>query len=238
MWEFVDKVVYINLDHREDRRKLMNKLFEEGGIPHEKVERFSAIRHPVGIVGCAMSHIDILKRAKQQGWKSVLVFEDDMQWIDFEQNYKKLEVLVKQPYDVCMLGGLYLETTPPKVHMAVCTNVYIVRSHYYDTLLNNFETGLRKKLDKNPPRFFARSEKTMREYYARVDDDNGYNVDTYWFKLQLKDNWMAVMPPMCDQAPTYSDIYNTVVVHQDFDDTHLRTIFAPYMKDLIVQGKL
>jgi GR25 family glycosyltransferase involved in LPS biosynthesis len=238
MWEFVDKVVYINLDHREDRRKLMTKLFETGGIPPEKVERFSAIRHPVGIVGCAMSHIGILKRAKQQGWKSVLIFEDDMQWIDFEQNYKKLEELVKQPYDVCMIGGCYLETTPPKVHMAVCTNAYIVKSHYYDTLLENFESGLRKKLDKNPPRIWAKTEKSTKDYYDRVNVDTEHGIDIYWFKLQLKDNWVGVMPAMCDQAPTYSDIYNTVVVHQDFDDTHLRTIFAPYVKDLIVQGKL
>ena len=27
MWEFVDKVVYINLDHREDRRQVMQKFF-------------------------------------------------------------------------------------------------------------------------------------------------------------------------------------------------------------------
>lgn len=238
MWEFVDKVVYINLDHREDRRTLMTKLFQDGGVPADKVERFSAVRHPVGIIGCAMGHIGILKRARQQGWKNVLIFEDDMQWIEFETNYKKLEELMKLPHDVCMLGGCYLETTPPQVHMAVCTNAYIVEAHYYDTLLQNFETGLRVKLDKNPPRFFAKNEHSLKEYYARVNEDDRYNIDTYWFKLQLKDRWLGVMPPMCDQAPTFSDIYNAVVVHQDFDDTHIRTKFAAHMKHLITTGQL
>jgi hypothetical protein len=122
--------------------------------------------------------------------------------------------------------------------MAVCTNAYVVQSHYYDTLLDNFETGLVKKLDKNPPRFFAKSERSLKDYYDRVNEDDRFNVDTYWFKLQLKDNWVAVMPPMCDQASTHSDIYGKVVVHQGFDDTHIRTKFAKHMKGLIVQGKL
>ena len=238
MWEFVDKVVYINLDHREDRRILMKKFFEEGQIPNEKVERFSAIRHKVGIVGCAMGHIAILKRAKAEGWKSVLILEDDMQWIDFDNNYKKLENLVtSNTWDVCMLGGLYLEATPPKVHIAVCTNAYIVKSHYYDTLLENFETGLRKKLDVRPPRFFAKTEKSMKEYYERVNSMNQFNVDVYWFKLQLKDNWIGMMDPMCDQAPTYSDIYNEVTVHQEFDKERLRDAVND-MKRLIATNQL
>ena len=239
MWEFVDKVIYINLDHREDRRVLMNKLFQDGHIPLEKVERFPAIKHPVGIIGCAMGHIGILKRARQQGWKNVLILEDDMQWIDFEENYKKLEELMKRPHDVCMLGGLYLESTPPRVHMAVCTNAYIVESHYYDTLLENFETGLQKKLDTRPPmRFYLNKDQQLKAYYKEVNDDNRYNVDTYWFKLQLKDMWIGMMPPMCDQAPTFSDIYNTIVVHQDFDPTHLREVFAKEMKHLITTNQL
>jgi len=215
----------------------MKKFFEDAKIPNEKIERFSGIRHPVGIVGCAMGHISILKRAKAEGWKSVLILEDDMQWIDFENNYKKLEHLVGcQTWDVCMLGGLYMEATPPKVHIAYCTNAYIVQSHYYDTLLENFETGLRKKLE-GKPRFFAENEQTMKRYYIHVDAKNQFNVDVYWFKLQLRDNWIGMMDPMCDQASTYSDIYGKVVVHQEFDKERLRNAVNE-MKRLIATNQL
>lgn len=214
MWEFIDKAVYINLDHREDRRQIMNHFFQDAKIPLEKVERFSAIRHSIGIVGCAMGHIEILKKAKREGWKSVLILEDDMRCVDIDTNYPKLEQLVNsQSWDVCMLTGLYMESSPPKVNIAFCTNAYIVKSHYYDTLLDNFETGLRKKLE--TPLFlgFRRYAKEKRESY--INKRNQYNVDVYWFKLQMRDNWIAMFPPMCEQLNTYSDIYNKPVDHND-----------------------
>lgn len=228
MWEFIDKAVYMNLEHREDRRIIMNKFFEEAKIPSEKVERFPAIRHEVGIVGCAMGHIAILKRAKSQGWKSVLILEDDIRWIDFHTNYPKLESLVNaQHWDVCMLGGLFLEYELPRIKMAFCTNAYIVQSHYYDTLLDNFETGLRKKLDAGKPIFFAKTAQSIAAYNNRVNLRNQYNVDVYWFKLQERDTWIG-LEPMCDQLPTYSDIYNKVVVHQD---ANVETLL-PYAQSL------
>lgn len=50
MWEFVDKIVYINLDHREDRRTIMNTFFDKGNIPEEKIHRFSAVKDLNGII--------------------------------------------------------------------------------------------------------------------------------------------------------------------------------------------
>ena len=234
MWDFLDKVVYINLDHRTDRQEIMKRFFEEANIPTEKVERFSAIRHSVGIVGCAMGHIAILKRAKQQGWKNVLILEDDLQWIDFETNYKKLEELVSVPnWDVCMLGGLFIKTEDVYVKMGYCTNAYIVNQHYYDAILNNFETGLQKKTSVNLPRFpvltLQQKQETVRKI---IDSRNEFNVDTYWFKLQEKDNWIGMIPPMCDQVSTYSDIYNKIVVHQTVDVPAL-TRYGYYLRKLM-----
>ena len=218
MWEFIDKAVYINLDHREDRRQIMKKFFEEGKIPEEKVERFSAIKHDVGIVGCVMSHISILKKAKEQNWKSVLILEDDLQWTDFDSKYPELKDLVSsQSWDVCMLGGVYLEHNLPKIRMAVCTNAYIVQSHYYDTLLDNFETGLKKKLDVKLTflRFPVLHHSTkMKMVNDEINSRNQFNVDTYWFKLQEKDNWIAV-EPMFEQLTTFSDIFKDFLVHPE-----------------------
>jgi len=45
------------------------------------------------------------------------------------------------------------------------------------------------------------------------------------------------MEPMCDQAETYSDIYNEVVVHQKFDKERLRDAVND-MKRLIATNQL
>lgn len=208
MWEFIDKIVYINLDHREDRRQIMQKLFDEGQIPPEKIHRFSAIKHKFGIVGCSMSHISVLKLAKEQKWKNVLIMEDDLTWKDFEENYKQLETLPE--FDVCMIGGQYLEKSNLKVTGAFYTNAYIVSSHYYDTLLDNFETGLSLKLDKKMFSFGS-LEKKNKLYENMVNEDYWNCLDVYWIKLQLRDNWIGIS--MIEQVPTYSDLYNKDVDH-------------------------
>lgn len=232
MWEFIDKCIYINLDHREDRRQIMNKLFVEGSIPLEKVERFPAIRHPVGIVGCAMGHIAILKKAKANGWKNVLILEDDMEWApNFMEHYDTLkELLAASTWDVCMLAGLFMDYEYPRVKTALCTNAYIVNSHYYDKLMDNFETGLRNKLNVQIPYAPLRS-KAERDALRNklIDSRNQFNVDTYWFILQDKDTWLGL--EMCKQLNTYSDIYNSDVKHETATPDSMR----PYVQYLKIQ---
>ncbi len=205
MWEFIDKVVYINLDHREDRRELMKIFFEKGNIPPEKIVRFSAIRDTPGIIGAAKSHIQVLKLAKINKWNNILVFEDDLEWVDFEENYNKLESLIStDTWDVCMLGGHYIKTdSKNRIFMAVQSSSYIVKSTYYDPLISNFETGLLKKLRSvaYPPYNFNTQKRIERLKNAF----NCYNVDVYWIKLQLKDTWIGMIEPMCKQIELHSD---------------------------------
>lgn len=213
MWEFVDKFVYINLDHREDRRKIMNVFFEKGNIPVEKIQRFSAIRDNPGIIGSARSHIAVIKLAKENNWNRVLVLEDDLKWVNFEENYKKLEELVSEPdWDVCLLGGDYVrKTLPNKIHIALHTSCYLVNQHYYDTLLSNFETGLEKKLKTVPKHLNFVFSKQDRIHYLK-NNHHYLNIDVYWMKLQLKDNWIGMIDPICLQVDSYSDNANSTII--------------------------
>ena len=52
----IDKIFYINLDERKDRKEQIEKEFEKFEIPLEKVERFEAIKHQYGMIGCSKSH--------------------------------------------------------------------------------------------------------------------------------------------------------------------------------------
>ena len=84
-----DKTYLINLASREDRLQRAKKRLGDLDI---KYERFEAIdgktieHHPhlkPGEVGCYISHLNILKDAKQNNYQSILILEDD---VVFENN--------------------------------------------------------------------------------------------------------------------------------------------------------
>jgi GR25 family glycosyltransferase involved in LPS biosynthesis len=71
MFEFVEHVVYINLEHRKDRREQIEK---ELTIFGDKIQRFDAIYEPErGHLGCSKSHAAAMELAIQFGWKNVLI---------------------------------------------------------------------------------------------------------------------------------------------------------------------
>ena len=194
MWEFIDKIVYINLDHRQDRRDIMSKFFEKGQIPLEKVIRFPAIKRSRGEVGCLESHTEVLKMAKFEQWKNVLILEDDIEWTNFEQ-YSKLEELTNFPkWDVIMLMGWYYRYDFPRIFYANHTSAYLVNKSYYNTLLENRLESLEKIKKRSGFNFSSFS----------------FNADVYWKKLMEKDNWYGLYPCICRQVDGFSDVGNKV----------------------------
>lgn len=185
MWEFIDKVVYINLDRRIDRREHIEKMTEIFG---DRVLRFPAISEQYGWIGCTKSHIGVLKLAIENNWKNVLILEDDAQWNMFEEGYEKLKNFVSKPYDVIMLGGSFLEYDKSyKLKKGSTTSGYLVNNHYYQTLLNNYEEGLGLFLND-------------------IHNLPVYSLDRWWNQLQERDNWYIISPCLIYQTPSYSDI--------------------------------
>jgi ferredoxin-thioredoxin reductase catalytic subunit len=189
MWEFIDKIVYINLDSREDRRKIMQTFFEQGKIPLEKVERFSAILRRNGTIGCLESHTMVLKMAREKGWKNVLILEDDLEWLDLEKEYPKLEELAKKDWDVIMLVGWYWEYDFPRITCANNAGAYLVNSSYYDRLLQNRLSGLQK----------------LSQGFGFNFNNQKFATDSHWKLLQKTDKWYGLEPCICRQVDGYSD---------------------------------
>lgn len=191
LWSFIDKVVYINLDHRTDRNEHMKNMTRTFG---NKVSRFSAIKQDKGLIGCCMSHISVLKNAIENNYKNILVIEDDADWNNFEEGYQTLKKLASNPYDVIMLGGSIVSYNSEtyKLHSAKTTTGYLVNNHYMQTLLSNFEEGL---------------SYLIKDYSIFFD----YALDAYWNRLQQKDNWFIVQPPLIYQLPGFSNIENKIV---------------------------
>ena len=191
MWEFIDKVVYINLEHRQDRRDIMKEFFEKGQIPEDKVVRFNAIKRENGQIGATYSHAEVLKLAKQNGWKNVLICEDDLEWTNFEEGYAKLEEYVKLPkWDVIMLVGWYVKHDLPRIYSAGNAGCYLVNSTYYDTLLVNRLWSIR-----NMEGF----GKFLKPFWK-------FTLDVAWCDLMRRNIWYGIYPCICRQKNTYSDI--------------------------------
>jgi len=193
MFEFVDKVVYINLDHRKDRRESITKQLEV--FPSEKVIRFPAIREDKGAIGCTKSHIAIVEMAIENKWKNVLILEDDAIWNKFEEGYARLEKLITNPYDVIVFGSTLTEYDKEtyKMHRGHTTTSYLVNSHYYETLLANYKYGLKMLLETGLCRIYA--------------------IDRFWQHLQNKDNWYCIIPCLMYQTPSMSDILHQHQTH-------------------------
>lgn len=81
----------INLDKRPDRYEYIIDQFKN--IKSIKLQRFSAITHEKGMVGCGMSHQQILRENKDKN-EHVLIFEDDCMLLDpnnFDERWSEIK---------------------------------------------------------------------------------------------------------------------------------------------------
>ena len=183
---------YINLDSRPDRKEYIEKHLETIGL---KAERFKAIKLTNGALGCSMSHLRLIETAKLNDWDHILIIEDDIHFLDPKLFISQINIFLEnhKEFDVLLLAGnnmppfTKVDDTCVRVTRCQTTTGYIVRKHYYDTLINNFKEGI-QKLIKHPEnhKFFA--------------------IDKYWFSLQAKDKWYLIIPLTVTQREDYSDI--------------------------------
>ena len=81
--EHIDKIIYINMDARTDRRAELEAEFARIGIPEDKIMRFPASSYNgCPNTGCLMSHANVIHLAYEMGYRNVLVLEDDFRFIE------------------------------------------------------------------------------------------------------------------------------------------------------------
>jgi GR25 family glycosyltransferase involved in LPS biosynthesis len=141
MNNFFDKIFCINLDHRTDRWELATNFFTEHNI---SAERFSALKNDNAVMGCKLSHQGIIRIAKEQNLKNVLIFEDDFYFKDYSLSYieEAFQQLPNQ-WDIFYLGYnpterlISFSENLYKINGAWCCHAYVVNNTFYDTILND-----------------------------------------------------------------------------------------------------
>lgn len=199
--DLFEHTLFINLDERTDRLAHVTAEFAKMGIVAERVK---AIKMATGAVGCTMSHIRCLELAKQRGYEQVFICEDDITFTNpelFKANLEKFSDNDEIMWDLLIIGGNnvppYQQVTEYCARVFYCqtTTGYVVKKHYYDTLLENFKESARQ-LMRNPK------------------NHSTYALDMYWKRLQMQDFWYMITPPTVTQYESYSDIENRVVDYE------------------------
>lgn len=200
-----DKVFVINLPERVDRRKsIHSELDWVGASDPNRIKIFPAVKPidaggfpSIGARGCFMSHLEILRQARDLGLKRILILEDDLM---FNNSLKKYQQAVTQHmasdgYDIAYLG-----------HMVESRNTGAMQFEKYDKpLMQSHFIAFRGDAIARLVAFFE----TILERPAGHPDGGPMHVDGAYstFRAQNPDVITQIaMPNLGFQRPSPSDI--------------------------------
>jgi len=192
-FDFIDKILYINLDIRPDRNEEILEQFKRANVPLGKVLRIEAVYIPdKPALGCTASHIKCLEYAIENNLKNVLILEDDFNFNmnNYKEGFSSISKL--NNWDVVMISGNFLKVYKiyyfHKVVNAQTTSGYLVNNHYFKKLLSNYKESY---------------DLLNKRYIPAL-----YAIDIYFKRLQPNDNWYRYYKQLGYQRPSYSNITN------------------------------
>jgi GR25 family glycosyltransferase involved in LPS biosynthesis len=194
MSENINKIFYINLDKREDRKEEIETELRTYDLI-DNAERIQAIETPgQGILGCTMSHLNSIKLAKERCYNNILILEDDFQFVISKEEFEnQLQTFFENQihYNVCMISYNIQRSEPTqypflkKVIEAQTASGYIVHHSFYDKMIELYEWAIPLLRD------------TKQHWH--------YANDQCWKRLQPEANWYCLSSRCGRQRPGYSD---------------------------------
>jgi GR25 family glycosyltransferase involved in LPS biosynthesis len=190
--KYISHILYINIDERTDRKEQLIKMLSI--FDPDKITRISAVKNENPVIGCTLSHIAAIRHAKKMNYPNVLILEDDAIWSNVTQGFKVFEEIIQNPYDVIMLGGTFprFNKKTHRVSFSYSAHAYLIHNSYYDTIL---DAAVNK----------------IKSYKPKIHKKHTHAIDVIYSKLQKKDNWFLVYPPLMIQGKSHSDIAGKVV---------------------------
>jgi len=208
----IKNIFYINLNRRIDRKQHVETQLN---LLNWQAHRFPAILNKFGALGCSLSHLTLLRYAKHNNLDHILILEDDVTFLDPKLFLNSLNFFLEnhKDFDVLLLAGnnmgdyKMIDNCCVKVSHCQTTTAYLVKCHYYDTLIDNYQKGI-NLLTQNPSK------------------SNLFAIDQYWGTLQISHKWYLLTPLTVVQRPDISDIerrptdYRNIML--DLDKSNLR----------------
>ena len=196
-----DKIYVINLDRRPDRFETFKKELSKYDI--NDVEKFSAIdgskieiiNSPIlsGELGVLESHLEIIRKCKEENIKNVLILEDDVYFTDEVLNLDDYMSKVPSDWDFIYFGGNHVYGQKPQL-----INDKIIKL--------NFTVALQ----------CVAINSSMFEIIEMVLSKKQKQVDGYYADLHNRFNAYGFYPNMAKQKAGFSDIQNRNVDYSNF----------------------
>ena len=195
----IDKIYYINLEHRTDRKEHMESWLREC-VPEDRIERIDAVYNKEkGYIGCTQSHIKALETFINSKHSVCCIFEDDYTPVDkikFWVYITRIFVL-KVDFDLIQLSYHGLVSTESehtflvKPTHAQTTSGYLITKEFAPILLETLKEALRLGMEEE--------EKTNHKA-------SQYCCDMYWDKLMPQSKWYVHIPRLGYQIESFSDV--------------------------------
>jgi GR25 family glycosyltransferase involved in LPS biosynthesis len=186
--EFFDRIYCINLDSRPDRWEECLKQFESNGLA---VERFIAtpgdqIDFPVNVkkneAGLILTHKKILEDAISNEYKSILILEDDVEFIEnFLERFEEAQKDVPPHWDALYFGGNHFFGAPVPISDKIAIATKTVAMHCVG-IKNTIYKKMLEKINYNEP------------------------IDMLYANNQSLINAFVFVPSIAWQRPSYSDL--------------------------------
>ena len=200
----IDKIIYINMDSRLDRRKEIEEQFERAGIQNDKIIRFSGMRHPTSPnAGCNMSHAAALKLAYDLNLQNVLILEDDFDFIeDIKFVKSSLACFFNEtssiPWNAVLLAFGNQESGDFSENISYCLKAknaagYLIHRRHMVELSNTIQEAV--------------------EPMATTGMHWIYQNDIVWQKCMAKGNWFHFKKRLGFQRLGFSNLAGQVVDH-------------------------
>jgi len=139
--DFFSGAYCINLESRKDRWKSSQNEFKKIGI---SPDRFNAIIDSYPPRGCLKSHIELLEQHQKKGGGNILIFEDDVEFIEDANTIIKeaLKEIADIKWDFLYFGGNILKNfyqkTKRLARLTHCqsTHAYSINGDFIDEALS------------------------------------------------------------------------------------------------------
>jgi len=193
-----DKIFYINLEHRKDRKKQITDEINKMNIPENKIIRIDAVRNKYnGHIGCCKSHIKTIETAKKMNLNNAIVLEDDFVFtLPKKEIDEKINHFLKKytNFDIIQLTTGYKSLEDindkhiKKVKYATTSSGYIINKKFYNKLLLDLNDS-KKKMEDEMIKFNKKNNNILKKKKT-----TGHALDQHWGKLQKQSNWYIFSP--------------------------------------------
>jgi len=191
---------YINLDERQDRRAYFEQYIKNTYAFFSQIQRFSAFKHNIGSIGCALSHYSAIEKAfDDSNEELIFILEDDFSIINprifasFLNNFERIKTssdwdcIVLTPSGNKIPGSSFLES-----------------NHFLR--INNNQTATAYIIKRGFAKLLAQTIRMGREKMLAGEHPDQWANDQVWKLLQNDYSFYYYNSVFATQLPCYSSI--------------------------------